>query len=218
MRITFCFIVFIVSLITLLVYASEEEIFRDELHSDTEVPDVTLEEYKRDLEKLLLPHRAWDLDLRYIIFPLAAIALTVIVIFFIKQIQLNIIRNIDADESEIIVDEVQTEKAALSRADAAIEANDFRGAIRYLYLSAVFHLQENGILPYDKSMTNREYLQKTEMDDNLQTALTPTITVFDEVWYGYKPCDEDTVSSYRELIKNVYTKQHFDNEDTIFFN
>ena len=205
MRITFCFVVFIVSLITLLVYASEEDIFRDELHSDTEVPDVSLEEYQRDLAKLLQPHRTWDLDLKYIIFPLAAIALTVIVIFFIKQIQLNIIRNVDADESEIIVDEVQTEKAALSRADAAIESNDFRGAIRYLYLSAVFHLQENGILPYDRSMTNREYLQKTEIDDTLQTALAPAITVFDEVWYGYKPCDEDTVSSYRELIKEVYT-------------
>lgn len=205
MRFLFCLIVCIVSLITPLVYASEKEIFRDELHSDTEVPDVSLKEYQRDLAKLLQPHRAWDLDLRYIIFPLAAIALTAIVIFFIKQIQLNIIRNVDADESEIIVDEVQTEKAALARANTAVESNDFRGAIRYLYLSAVFHLQENGILPYDKSMTNREYLQKTEIDDNLQTALTPAITVFDEVWYGYKPCDEDSVSSYRELIKDVYT-------------
>ncbi len=205
MRITFCLIVCIVSLITLLVYATEEDIFRDELHSDTEVPDVSLEKYQKELAKLLQPHDTWDLNLKYIIFPLAAIALTVIVIFFIKQIQLNIIRDVDADESETIVDEVQTEKAALSRADTAIESNDFRGAIRYLYLSAIFHLQENGILPYDKSMTNREYLQQTDIDDNLQTALGPAITVFDEVWYGYKPCDEDTVSTYRELIKDVYT-------------
>ncbi len=205
MRILFCLIVYIVSLITFLVYASEEEVYRDELHSDTEVPDVSLEKYQKELAKLLKPHRTWDLNLKYIIWPLAAFALTAIVIFFIRQIQLNIIRNVDEDESETIVDEVQTEKAALSRADTAIESNDFRGAIRYLYLSAIFHLQENGILPYDKSMTNREYLQQTEIDDNLQTALSPAITVFDEVWYGYKPCDEDTVSSYRELIKDVYT-------------
>lgn len=205
MRCLFCLIVCIVSLITFLVYATEEEIFRDELHSDTEVPDVPLEKYQKELAKLLQPHDTWDLNLKYIIFPLAAIALTFIVIFFIRQIQLNIIRDVDADESETIVDEVQTEKAALSRADTAIESNDFRGAIRYLYLSAIFHLQENGILPYDKSMTNREYLQQTDIDDNLQTALGPAITVFDEVWYGYKPCDEDTVSSYRELIKDVYT-------------
>ncbi len=205
MRCLFCLIVCIVSLITLLVYGTEEEIFRDELHSDTEVPDVSLEKYQKELAKLLQPHDPWDLNLKYIIFPLAAIALTFIVIFFIRQIQLNIIRDVDADESETIVDEVQTEKAALSRADTAIESNDFRGAIRYLYLSAIFHLQENGILPYDKSMTNREYLQQTDIDDNLQTALGPAITVFDEVWYGYKPCDEDTVSSYRELIKDVYT-------------
>lgn len=204
MRFLFCLIVCSISFITLFVYASEEEIFQDERHSDTEVPDVSLEKYQKELAKLLKPHRTWDVNSKYIIFPLAAFVLTVIVIFFIRQIQLNIIRNVDEDESEIIVDEVQTEKAALSRADTAIESNDFRGAIRYLYLSAIFHLQENGILPYDKSMTNREYLQQTDIDDNLQTALGPAITVFDEVWYGYKPCDEDTVSNYRELIKDVY--------------
>ena len=55
-------------------------------------------------------------------------------------------------------------------------------------------------------MTNREYLQQTEIDDNLLTALEPAITVFDEVWYGYKPCDEKTVLSYRELIRNVCTR------------
>ncbi len=205
MRITFCLIVCIVSLIALLVHASEEEIFRDELHSDTEVPDVSLEKYQKELAKLLKPHRTWDLNLKYIIFPLAAFALTAIVIFFIRQIQLNIIRNVDEDESEIIVAEIQTEKTALSRADTAIESNDFRGAIRYLYLSIIFHLQENGTLPYNKSMTNREYLQQTDIDDNLQTTLGHAITVFDEVWYGYKPCDKNTVSSYRELIKDVYT-------------
>lgn len=205
MRILICLIVCIVSFITLLVYASEENKFRDELQSDTEVPDLSLEEYQRELKKLQQPFRAWDVNLKYILLPLAAIALTAIVIFFIKQIQLNMIRDDDQDDPEISVDEVRTEKAALSRADTAIESNDYRGSIRYLYLSAIFHLQENGSLPYDKSMTNREYLQQTEIDDQLQNALNPAITVFDEVWYGYKPCDENTVSSYRELIKDVYT-------------
>ena len=64
MRKSCCFIVCIVSLITLLVYASEEGIFRDELHSDTKDPDVSIEEYQRDLAKLLQPHRTWDLKFK----------------------------------------------------------------------------------------------------------------------------------------------------------
>ena len=204
MRITLCFVVCIFSLVTLLAIASEEEKFRDALHLDSTDPDVSIEKYKKELKKLLEPRRTWDVNLNYVIFPLAAIVLAVVVFFFIKQIQLNIIKNVDDDESDVVVEEVQTEKAALSRADIAIESKDFRGAIRYLYLSAIFHLQENGILPYDKSMTNREYLQQIELDNNMQTALGPAVTVFDEVWYGFKPCNEETVSSYRELIRNVY--------------
>ncbi len=204
MRITLCFVVCIFSLVTLLAIASEEEKFREALHSDSTDPDVSIEKYKKELKKLLEPRWTWDVNLNYVIFPLAAIVLAVVVFFFIKQIQLNIIKNVDDDESDVVVEEVQTEKAALSRADIAIESKDFRGAIRYLYLSAIFHLQENGILPYDKSMTNREYLQQIELDYNMQTALGPAVTVFDEVWYGFKPCNEETVSSYRELIRNVY--------------
>lgn len=204
MKVILILVICIVSSVTFSAMSSEEEIFRDELHSDSKEPDVSIEKYQKELAKLLRPRQTWDINLKYIIFPLAAIALAIIVVFFIKQIQLNIIRNVDDDEPDIVVEEVQTEKAALSRAEIAVESNDFRGAIRYLYLSAIFHLQENGILPYDKSLTNREYLQQVELDNDTQTALEPAISLFDEVWYGHKPCNEETVSGYRELLGNVY--------------
>lgn len=212
MKVLLFFVVYTISLISLLAIGSEEVIFRDELHSDSTEPDVSIEKYQKELAKLLKPRQTWDINLKYIVFPLAAIALTIIVIFFIKQIRLNIIRNVGDDEPDIVVEEVQTEKAALSRAETAVEANDFRGAIRYLYLSAVLHLQENGILPYDKSLTNREYLQQSKLDSNMQTALDPAISVFDEVWYGYRPCDEETVLHYRELLRNVYSSENKSSE------
>lgn len=206
MKVLLCFVVCIVSFVSLMAMASEEDIFRDELYSDQEEPDVSVEKYRKDLAKLLQPKREWDVNLKYIIFPLAAIALTFIVIFFIKQIQLNIVRNVDDDQPDAEIETIRTEKAALSRAESAEESNDYRGAIRYLYLSAILHLQENGLLPYDKSLTNREYLHHAQIDTNMQNALGPAINVFDQVWYGYKPCDADTVSNYREMLQNVYDR------------
>jgi hypothetical protein len=186
---------------------AEEQQFRDELKSDSSVPRVSHEKYKRDLAKLLEPKPVQDFKLGRVLFPLGALALGVVVIFFIRQIRMNLISEVhDEVSEEVTVDHVKTEKAALVRADNAAASNDFRSALRYLYLSALLHLQERGILPYDKSLTNREYLHQSQVDMQLQESLGPAITVFDEVWYGYKPCDAETVANYRDILQKVYVK------------
>ncbi len=186
---------------------AEEQQFRDELKSDSSTSRVSHEKYKRDLAKLLEPKPVQGFNLGRVLFPLGALALGVVVIFFIRQIRMNLISEVhDEVSEEVTVDHVKTEKAALVRADNAVESNDFRSALRYLYLSALLHLQERGILPYDKSLTNREYLHQSQVDMHLQKSLGPAITVFDEVWYGYKPCDAETVANYRDILQKVYVK------------
>ncbi len=182
--------------------ASQEQIFRDELERNQSV--LSYEKYQRDLAKLFEPKPVWDFDLMYVIFPLGVIAFGIVIIFFVKQIRINLISEVHHEESEIEVDHVKTEKAALAHADTAEASNDFRGALRYLYLSAILHLQERGILPYDKSLTNREYLHLSQVDIDLQNTLGPAVSVFDEVWYGYKPCTAETVASYRDLLQKIY--------------
>ena len=186
---------------------AEEQQFRDELKSDSSAPRVSHEKYKRDLAKLLEPKPVQHFKLGRVLFPLGALALGVVVIFFIRQIRMNLISEVhDEVSEEVTVDHVKTEKAALVRADNAAASNDFRSALRYLYLSALLHLQERGILPYDKSLTNREYLHQSQVDMQLQESLGPAITVFDEVWYGHKPCDAETVANYRDILQKVYVK------------
>lgn len=195
----------ITCLTVLLVSASEEQVFREELEKNTEA-SISYEKYQAELEKLLTPKPIQKFELKYILFPLGIIAIGIVLIFFIKQIRMNLISDVREMESVIVEDEVRTEKAALAHADTAEASNDFRGALRYLYLSAVLHLQERGILPYDKSLTNREYLNQSQVDINLQETLGPAVTVFDEIWYGHKPCDADTVANYRDLLQKVYVK------------
>ena len=187
------------------ITAAEEQAFREELEADRSGAEVSYKRYRQDLDKILNP-RVWDADLRFVLFPLAAAALGAVVIFFVRQIRMNLISEADDEVTETALERVETEKAALAYAETAEAASDFRGALRYLYLSAILHLQERGVLPYDKSLTNREYLDQAQNDSDLHAALGPAITVFDEVWYGYKPCDAETVANYRSLLQSVYAR------------
>ncbi len=202
------FLVITFTCLTMFVsYASEEQLFRDEIERNRTESSISYDKYQTELEKLFNPKPIQKFELKYVLFPLGIIAIGIVLIFFIKQIRMNLISEVRENEAEIVEDIVRTEKAALAHANTAEASNDFRGALRYLYLSAVLHLQENGILPYDKSLTNREYLHQSQVDTNLQETLGPAVTVFDEVWYGHKPCDAETVANFRDLLQKVYTKR-----------
>ena len=205
-RICFSAIVCLVGFSVLFAMGTEEQAFREELEARAEM-EVSYEEYRKALTKIVEPSGRWDADLRYVLFPLGAIALGAVVVFFIRQIRMNLIIEAREDVSDTALDQVETEKAALAHAETAEASNDFRGALRFLYLSAILHLQERGVLPYDKSLTNREYLHQTQEDIDLQATLDPAVTVFDEVWYGHKPCDAETVAGYRDLLQKIYARR-----------
>ena len=204
-RIFFSVIACVVSFSALFALIAEEETFREELEAHRSEMEVSYREYREYLEKLL-EGRAWDADLRFFLFPLGAIALGIVIFFFIRQIRANLITEAFDGVSDTELEHIETERAALARAETAEAASDFRGALRFLYLSAILHLQERGMLPYDRSLTNREYLHRAQTDIDLHTALGPAITVFDEVWYGHKPCDAETVANYRDLLQKVYVR------------
>ena len=205
-RVCLCVVVCFIGFSALFAMETEEQAFREELEKRREEMEVSYEKYREVLLKLLEPRRAWDADLRFLLFPLGAVALGIVIVFFIRQIRVNLITEAFDDVSDTELEHVETERAALARAETAEAASDFRGALRFLYLSAILHLQERGMLPYDRSLTNREYLHRAQKDIDLHTALGPAITVFDEVWYGHKPCDAETVANYRDLLQKVYVR------------
>lgn len=185
--------------------ADEEQRFREELASDQTRMDVSFEKYQTILSKLLQHNDAkWDIEFSKVLLVLGIIALVAAVIFFGMKIRSNLITEARDEAPHLVLETVGTEKVALAHAETAEAANDFRHALRFLYLSAILHLQERGLLTYDKSLTNWEYLRALQTDAALQRALLPAIQIFDEVWYGYKPCDAETVANYRELLKEVY--------------
>ena len=93
-----------------------------------------------------------------------------------------------------------TAARALQQAQNLSTAGDYRNAVRYLYLASLLRLDERGLLRYDRSRTNREYLRSIDEKPELASNLKDVIDVFDEVWYGYQPLDK---SSYEHFVDRV---------------
>jgi len=197
-----------------VLFAAETEMqqFREEIEANHANMDVSFKKYEDILSKLFALHDRRTGTFRSLIgigtadalLWIGCLMLIGLTLFFIQQIRRNLVAEIRDKGTESEMDNVTTAQAALTQSEIAVTSNNFRDALRFLYLSAILHLQERGILTYDKSLTNLEYLHTLQAHTELQEALRPVIQVFDDVWYGYKPCNADTIANYRELLQKVY--------------
>jgi hypothetical protein len=96
--------------------------------------------------------------------------------------------------------EVLTADTALKRAQDLSGSGDYRSAVRYLYLSALMLLEERGLLRYDRTKTNREYLRSVSGYPELETSLRFVVEVFDRVWYGYQPLEDRDYQFYERQV------------------
>jgi hypothetical protein len=110
-------------------------------------------------------------------------------------------------ESELKIDERIEENlnagTALQKAQQMASSRDYRNAVRYLYLSALLQLEEHGLLRYDRSKTNREYLLSVMHTPGLFENLSEVVEVFDRVWYGYQPLDQTGYEHYSDQVTKM---------------
>ena len=132
---------------------------------------------------------------------IAAVLLFLFSLYYIsRSLSRNLVREAqlaaDADNGA----DMLSSRAAMQRAQTLSSQGDYRNAIRYLYLSSLLILDEQGLLRYDRSRTNREYLRSVSSQPQLAGSLRDVINVFDRVWYGFDSVDEET---YRSYVKHV---------------
>ena len=100
-----------------------------------------------------------------------------------------------------------TSEAAFEKAQMLSRGGDYRSAVRYLYLSALLIMDERGVLRYDRSKTNREYLRSVSESPELSEPLEDVIEVFDNVWYGYHSLEEDSFKQYSDRVEELKEKK-----------
>ena len=208
--------IFVIPLLILgsVLFAAETEMqrFREEVEANHANMDASFKQYEDILSKLFSLHDRRTDTFRSLIgigmadalLWIGCLMLIGLTLFFIQQVRRNLVAEVGDKVTESEMGNVTTAQAALTQSEIAVTSHNFRDALRFLYLSAILHLQERGILTYDKSLTNLEYLHTLQANVELQEALRPVIQVFDDVWYGYKPCNADTIANYRELLQKVY--------------
>ncbi|WP_420643012.1 DUF4129 domain-containing protein [Candidatus Leptofilum sp.] len=96
-----------------------------------------------------------------------------------------------------------TAELALQKAQELSTGGDYRTAVRYLYLSSLLLLEERGLLRYDRSLTNREYLRTVAHRPELATILREVIDVFDRVWYGFQTLTASEYDVYAQRVETL---------------
>ncbi len=157
-----------------------------------------------------LTNRVVNATLPYGRLPLIVTAVIVFLVslFFIsRSLSRSLVREAQLEAEGSESDGLLTSKGAFKRAENLSTQGDYRNAIRYLYLSSLLVLDEQGVMRYDRSRTNREYLRSVSSRPELANPLRDVIEVFDRVWYGYEAVDENTYKSYVEHVEQLREKK-----------
>lgn len=138
------------------------------------------------------------------VFTITAIILLVLILLYVfRSLFGDVISEASMDEEHRAGDELLTAETALQKAKDISKAGDYRTAVRYLYLSSLLTLDERGLLRFDRSKTNREYLRSVSTFPQLSAPLRDVIEVFDRVWYGFQALDEDSFQHYVQKVDQL---------------
>jgi hypothetical protein len=145
--------------------------------------------------------------LAYCLPGLATLALILILAYALRGLLTSLVHEKKIDTEDELGDKDLTAVTAMKRAQTLSSAGDYRTAVRYLYLSTLLLLEERGLLRYDRSLTNREYLRSIAHRPEMATIFLDVVNVFDRVWYGYQALDEDSYNHYADQVVELQRQQ-----------
>jgi hypothetical protein len=140
-------------------------------------------------------------DTLFVILGILGVAL--IFAFVLRNMLRSMAAEVAIPSAGLADEELMTSEKAYETARTFSSQEDYRLAVRYLYLSALLHLEERGLLRYDRTRTNREFLRLLHNQQDLFANLRAVVEVFDQVWYGFQPMDKDAYDKYQQQITSL---------------
>jgi hypothetical protein len=139
----------------------------------------------------------------YLFYTLGVFLILMLVLYFsLRGIFRELVQDANLEKASD-GEEGLTATQAMQRAQDSAGAGDHRLAVRYLYLSLLLLLEERGLLRYNRSRTNREYLRSVQDHPQVALLLQDVIEVFDRVWYGYQAIDDSSYANYVEQVNRL---------------
>ena len=143
---------------------------------------------------------AWSIGI------VGVIAIVLLLAYWLRGLIGGFVANADANEGGDTDDDLpQTPIEARRRAAGAANEGNYRGAVRNLYLAALLTLEQHGLVPADRSLTNREVLGRVDSTHPLRSHLQPVVETFDDVWYGVHEPDAGAYAAYAHSIDELET-------------
>lgn len=174
---------------------------RAEFASDPPPPPSWIDKFAAWLDKVFRPRKT-NLPsgpsinpyvIRGILIAIACAAFAVLVAVLVQAIGRREARAkpLALDEEEAVLVEARDTDSLLALAEQQAKAGDYRRAFRLVYLASLVTLDSGGVLHFDRSKTNWEYLRalRAAGRGDVYAALTPLTREFDQVWYGFAPAD-----------------------------
>lgn len=110
-------------------------------------------------------------------------------------------KKLDTEEIEIYSENVH-EMNFDSLISSALKNKNYRLAIRFMYLKNLKALTDKRIINWDANKTNTSYLYEIQ-DENIRGKFIDTTLIFDYVWYGDFPIDENSFSAASEKLNEL---------------
>jgi hypothetical protein len=86
----------------------------------------------------------------------------------------------------------------------AARLGDLRSAYRFLFLSTMLELQEQGLLRLRPGWTNRDYLATLDASaPGLRDGMRTMVDLFDRTWYGHQEPDRATFDEMLEVSRRL---------------
>jgi hypothetical protein len=100
---------------------------------------------------------------------------------------------------------IRLSTAHREEAERRAAAGDYTEAVRFLFLSLVYRLDERGRVSFHKDYTNREYLELVGDRLHIRDALRVLVDTLDDHWYGQRPCDRAQYDACRAVYDRLVT-------------
>ena len=109
----------------------------------------------------------------------------------------------DLDETEEEI--VREPDAWLAEAEQWLKEGDYRRAYRALFVASLLQLDRAGMLVFQRSRTNGEYLRTLRRAGRkeLYAIFDPLVLEFELRWYGEKPTDADDAAAVRRDYERI---------------
>lgn len=135
-------------------------------------------------------------------------ALILLLSYWIRRFGAGILAGVNQRSQEDGDGEIpRTAAEARTQANTYAQGGNYREAVRRLYLSALLHLDETGLIRFERKQTNREVLAQLPPEQPMRHHLAPVVDTFDQVWYGIREPDAQTFTRYAADIDRLMERK-----------